>query len=103
MKIIMGRASDTIGEAWNRCGLRHLGETIHVGRKEKEHGVYIKRNFCCNYDGYILQNRTQENENVKRMIERLGVAAKGDNLDCDDICTQINETWTKKVKLSIET
>ena len=40
MKIIMGRASDTIGEAWNRCGLRHLGETIHVRRKQRTWRLY---------------------------------------------------------------
>jgi len=103
MKIIMGRASDTIGEAWNRCGLRHLGETIHVRRKQKEHGVYTKRKFGCYYDGYILQNKTQENENVKRIIERLVMVAKDDNLDCNDICTRITETWEKEGKLNIET
>jgi len=103
MKIIMGRASDTIGEAWNRCGLRHLGETIHVRRKQKEYGVYIKRKFGCYYEGYILQNKTQENENVKRIIERLVMVAKDDNLDCNDICTRITETWEKEGKLNIET
>ena len=98
MKIIMGRASDTIGEAWNRCGLRHLGETIHVRRKQKEHGVYIKRKFGCYYDGYILQNRPQENVKVNTMIERLVEAAKNENLACYDVCTQISDTWAKEGK-----